>query len=218
MKKIIYTIMYLVLSILLIFSIKSNAASLDTIDVKTDKTTIHPGENVVLSIDFGKKLGSYTFDIAYDKNIFEYVTTNGGTANDTGTKVRVYYFDQTGGTSPRTNMTMTFKAKTEITTSNPTDFSVTAEGLANEDASVSYDDITTPIKNNIVVEPVKNEEESNQTQKPENKTEEQEKTQTTEKKEELPTSLPKTGYNQYAFTIAIIILLSVIYIKTNKKN
>lgn len=153
MKKIIYTIMYLVAIILMIFSIKSNAVSLDTINIKTDKQNVQPGENVVLSIEFGKNLGAYTFDIAYDKNIFEYVSTNGGTANDTGTKVRVYYFDSTGGSSPRTNMSITFKAKAGITTSNPTNFSITAEGMANEDASTNYDDISIPIVKDVVVEP-----------------------------------------------------------------
>ena len=36
--------------------------------------------------------------------------------------------------APRTNMSVTFKAKEGIITSNPTDLSVTAEGLANADA------------------------------------------------------------------------------------
>ena len=104
-------------------------------------------------IEFGQDLGAYTFDIAYDNNIFEYVSAEGGTANDTSTKVRVTFYDSSGGTNPRTNMSVTFRAKADITTSNPTEFSVTAEGLANADASVSYDDITIPIVKNVTVEP-----------------------------------------------------------------
>lgn len=50
-------------------------------------------------------------------------------------------------------MSATFKAKSDITTSNPTEFTVTAEGLANPDASVRFDDITTPIVKNFTVEP-----------------------------------------------------------------
>ena len=46
-----------------------------------------------------------------------------------------------------------FKAKADITTSNPTEFTVTAEGLANADASVTFDDITIPIVKNVTVEP-----------------------------------------------------------------
>lgn len=50
-------------------------------------------------------------------------------------------------------MSVTFKAKSELTSTNPTDFSVTAEGLANNDGSQEYDDITTPIKKSVTVEP-----------------------------------------------------------------
>ena len=50
-------------------------------------------------------------------------------------------------------MSAIFKAKADITTSNPTEFTVTAEGLANPDASVQFDDITTPIVKNLTVEP-----------------------------------------------------------------
>jgi len=49
-------------------------------------------------------------------------------------------------------MSVTFKAK-DVLTSNPTDFSITASGLSNPDASITYDDITTPIVKNTVVEP-----------------------------------------------------------------
>lgn len=76
-----------------------------------------------------------------------------GTANDTSDKVRVIYYDSTGGSNPRTNMSVTFRAKADITTSNPTEFTITAEGLANADASVTFDDITTPIVKNVTVEP-----------------------------------------------------------------
>ena len=86
--------------------------------------------------------------------MLEYVSVDGGTPNDNGTRVRVTFYDSTGGISPRTNMTITFKAKEGIITSNPTDLSVTAEGLANADASQEYDDIGVPIVKNIVVEPI----------------------------------------------------------------
>ena len=50
-------------------------------------------------------------------------------------------------------MSVTFRAKADITTSNPTEFTVTADGLSNADASVTYDDITIPIIKNVTVEP-----------------------------------------------------------------
>lgn len=152
MKKTVSTIAILLSIFMIMFSINVYAASLDTINITTTKTTVHPGENVTVDIEFGAELGAYTVDVAYDNNLFDYVSVEGGTANDDGTKVRTTFYDAAGGTNPRSNMSVTFKAK-EVATSNPTDFSITAEGLANPDASVTYDDITTPIVKNVVVEP-----------------------------------------------------------------
>ena len=56
-------------------------------------------------------------------------------------------------TNPKDTMSVKFRAKEGLQTSNPTDLSITAEGLANPDASIQYDDILVPIKKNIVVEP-----------------------------------------------------------------
>ena len=153
MKKILTTILMVLIIFMSIFIEKASAASLDSITAEVTKTTINPGDTVTLKIEFGKELGAYTFDIAYDNKLLEYVSCEGGTANDNQTKVRVTFYDSTGGTSPRSNMNITFKAKQGIITSNPTDLSITAEGLVNNDASEEYDDIVVPIVKNIVVEP-----------------------------------------------------------------
>ncbi len=153
MKKLISILTIILLVTLVTFSGRSFAASLDSINVETNKTTVRPGENVTLTIEFGTDLGAYTFDIAYDNNIFDYVSVDGGTPNDTKDKVRVVYHDSSGGTNPRTNMSIVFKAKEGITTSNPTELTVTGEGLSNADTSVTYDDITSPIVKNMTVEP-----------------------------------------------------------------
>lgn len=153
MKKIVSILTILAMFSLLIFSTSVNAASLDAIDIAPTKTKVKPGENVTLNVEFGEELGAYTVHVSYDNNIFEYVSAEGGTANDTGSKVIVTFHDTTGGTNPRSNMSVTFKAKDDITTSNPTELTTTLEGLSNPDASVTYDDITTPIVKNITVEP-----------------------------------------------------------------
>jgi hypothetical protein len=153
MKKIASFVIIFAICITFLLSVNCYAASLDTISVNLSKTNVKPGEEVSLTINFGEKLGAYTFDIAYDNNIFEYISVTGGTANDTSDKVRVTFYDSTGGTSPRENMSITFKAKEDLTTSNPTEFTVVGEGLANADASVSYDDIQVPLVKNVVVEP-----------------------------------------------------------------
>ena len=153
-KKILIFSIILLLS-LCTFQIKTYAASipLASINVTTSKDKIAPGEEVTVNIEFGTDLGAYTFDIAYDNNLFEYVRSEGGTENDDGSRVRVTFYDSTGGTSPRTNMSVIFKAKENLITTNPTEFFITGEGLANSDASQEYDDITTPIEKNITIEP-----------------------------------------------------------------
>ena len=78
---------------------------------------------------------------------------HGGTTSDKGNRVIVVYHDTTGGSKPRTSMNVKFKAKSNLKTSNPTEFLVTGNGLANADASVTYEDIKTPIVKNITVEP-----------------------------------------------------------------
>lgn len=156
MKKITTAILLIILLSCTLFvgKVQAQSTPLDSVTLDVNKETVHPGENVVLTINFGKDLGAYTFDIAYDNKLLEYVSAEGGTPNDNGTRVRVTFYDSTGGTSPRTFMKVTFKAKEGIITSNPTDLSVTAEGLANSDASEQYDDIGIPIVKNVVVEPV----------------------------------------------------------------
>ena len=154
MKKLfsIFTILILFFTIISVSSVTS-AATLNNVSAEVSKAKIAPGQEVNLTVSFGKDLGAYTVNAAYDDAIFEYVRSEGGTANDTGDKVILTYHDTTGGTNPRTNAVITFKAKAGLTTSNPTDFSVTLSGMANSDASETYDDITTPIIKDILVEP-----------------------------------------------------------------
>ena len=153
MKKFFKTIFVMSFILLGILVGKSNAAALDAIQINTNKEIVNPGSEIVLNINFGKPLGAYTFDINYDNNLLEFVSTDGGTENDNGTRVRIVYYDSSGRSNPKESMNVTFKAKEGIQTSNPTDFSITAEGLSNPDASESYDDITVPIKKSITVEP-----------------------------------------------------------------
>ena len=152
MKKILSIISLIMLS-LLIFSGNVFAVALNNVTTDTDKTTVRPGEEVKVTIDFGEQLGAYTVDVAYDNKIFDYVSADGGIANDTGDKVKVVFHDSTGGTNPSQRVSVIFRAKADLETSNPTEFSITAEGLSNPDASVTYDDITTPIVKNVTVAP-----------------------------------------------------------------
>lgn len=177
MKKIISIITFLILILTFIVAGNAYATIIDggeveldpevDMDVKVDKTTVAPGENVTLTVQFGEPLGTYTVKVAYDKNIFEYVSVDGGTANVLADKVNVVFHDATGGSAPRSTMSITFKAKENITTSNPTELTVTAEGLANANASETYEDILVPAVKNITVEP-KYEEYKIKLERPEN--------------------------------------------------
>jgi len=155
MKKIISILVILTIVFLFAFTLSSNAAPLDSLTINTSKATVHPGDTVNINLSFGQPLGAYTFEIDFDDNLFEYVTaTNVTTGSVSGDKVTAYFFDSTGGSNPNSDMTITFRAKTGITTSNPTNFAITATGLANNDGSVQLDDIVVPITKNIIVEPV----------------------------------------------------------------
>ena len=155
MKKIISILTILTLFLMLIFSNVSFGAALDTINIEASKQTVRPDEIVTLNVDFGKPLAAYTINASYDNNIFDYVEAQGGEANNTGNKVIVTFHDATGGSSQRDNMNIKFRAKADITTSNPTEITFTLNGLGSVEGgtTVSYDDITTPIVKNLTVEP-----------------------------------------------------------------
>lgn len=127
-----------------------NAVDLTTLEISTNKTLIKPNEEIELNIDFGESLISYNFNIAYDKNLVEFVSTDGGEITDIGTKVIVNYNDET---SPKRSMRLIFKGKNDIITSNPTNFAITADSLKKENETSYYDAISVSIIKNFVVEP-----------------------------------------------------------------
>lgn len=224
MKKAVSVVTILITAFVFAFSLNVYAASLGNVNVTTTKTTIKSGENVTLDIEFGEELGSYTFDIAYDSNLFEYVSSEGGTANDNGTRVRVYFFDETGGTNPRSNMSVTFKAKT-VDSTTTTNLSVTAEGLANPDASVTYDDITTAIVKDVTIESTEtttpdtnndNTNTDNDTNVDTDNNDKKEETNDTEA--DKPTKMPQTGNTIYIYAIPTIAILSVLYVTLKNRN
>ncbi len=154
MKKMVSIVAIFLVLFLLLFSLNVYAdEKLENVNVTVDKETVHPGETVKVNVDFGTDLGAYTVDVTYDSKLLEYVSFEGGTQNNNGSRVRVVFHDDTGGSNPRSSMSVTFRAKEEIITSNPTELKVTATGLAGPSASPNYEDITTPITKTIMVEP-----------------------------------------------------------------
>lgn len=150
MKKIKRLVIYAILSLILFWTTNCYALTLDTINITVNKTTIKPGSEIKLNVNFGTQLEAYTFDIAYDNKIFEFVSVDGGIADDVQDKVTVKFQDKD---NLRENMSIIFKAKDDITTSNPTEFTVVGKDLTGKDGNIIYDDITTPMVKNVLVEP-----------------------------------------------------------------
>jgi len=224
MKKFIAIIIFLVIAFVSVFLINVYAAALTGIDITTTKTIVKPGENVTVDIEFGEELGAYTFVVAYDTNAFEYVSAEGGTVNNTGSRVIVTFYDTTGGTNPRSNMSVTFKAK-NVTTSTSANFSITASGLSNPDASVTYDDITSAIVKTVSVQPqqtVTPDTDNNNTNQggTNNNTQTPNGNQNTtvDDENDEPTTMPQTGNMIYVYTVPAILILTVSYILLRKKK
>ncbi len=161
MRKIVSLITILLVLFLLTYSINSYAVSmieeLKTVQITIDKETVHPQETVTLNIAFGTDMGAYTAKVDYDANLLEYVSAEGGDANNTGEKVIVTYaYKQVQGQNPRNSMSITFKAKGEdvITTTNPTSLTVSLEGLANPNATIEYYLTTSQTIKELIVEPI----------------------------------------------------------------
>lgn len=154
MKKIfcIFTALILFFSIISITTI-SSAATLDTIDVDLSKEKVAPGEEVSVIVNFGQQMGSYTVTVNYDTDIFDYIGSESGADNSVdGEAIVTYHYVANGSESPRTSEKLTFKANSELTSSNPTDLTVTITGLANPDA-VSYQDPDDSYIKDVLVEP-----------------------------------------------------------------
>lgn len=165
MKKFVSIVAIFLVLFLLTYTINANAATLGptieqelkTVQITTDKETVHPNETVTLNIAFGTNLGAYTANVVYDANLLDYVSAEGGVANDTGEKVIVTYaYNQLQDPAPRNSMSITFKAKGEdvITATNPTSLRVSLDGLASPDATTVYYVATSETIKNISVEPV----------------------------------------------------------------
>lgn len=97
-------------------------------------------------------MGSYTLEVEYDENIFEYVSAIGGTGVDKGGVVEVAFYDEVGGSTSNAAVVL-FSAKEDIITTVPTNFSVTATNLQNSDLSETYDDILLPSIGEVIIEP-----------------------------------------------------------------
>lgn len=151
MKKTIICITILTILLMTIFTGSVYADTLDDFSVSVDKKLIHPSEQVILKVAFGKPLGSFTIKVDFDDDIFEYVSTENGTGSAEGDKVTVEYSELT---TTKDDTKITFKAKEGLKTSNPTNFTVTGTNLKSESGTTSYDDISSGKVETVTVEPI----------------------------------------------------------------
>ena len=132
MKRIILIISILILAL----CTKTSAASV-SLGVSSNKSTVNPGDTFTVTISLGGQMGAATVNLAFNNNLFDYVSATGGTVNNLGSTIRIVYFDATGGSSPISGISVTFRAKAIGTGS----FTASGNGFANADASDTYSPI-----------------------------------------------------------------------------
>jgi len=150
MKKIIVLTSIFMIIFISLFTVTSHAEEYVNITTSINKTIVHPGETITLTINFDKPLGAYVLDVLYDSNLVDFVSSSEGTPSVLINGVRIVYYSATVASS---GLTVTFRAIDGITTSNHTNFAVTATGLASLAVEI-YEDVVTPVNENFIVEPV----------------------------------------------------------------
>lgn len=153
MKKILIKLT-MIISIFLSIQVNSYALSLDDLNIEIDKEILHPKENVTISIDFGRLLSEFEINIAYDRNLFEYYSSDKDiNLNDNGDIVTLTY-PTLSTTTQISEIKVIFKTKENITSSNPTDFKITVQNMKDGLTAEMIDNPLLPIEKNVIVEPV----------------------------------------------------------------
>lgn len=153
MKKILIKLS-IIISIFLSIQLNSYALTLDDLNIEIDKEILHPKEEVTISINFGRILSKFEINIAYDKNLFEYYSSDKDiNLNDNGDIVTLTY-PTLSTTTQISGINVTFKTKDNITASNPTDFKITLQNMQDGLTSDVIENPLLPIEKSVIVEPV----------------------------------------------------------------
>lgn len=210
------------------------AATLDNFSISQSKSTLKPGEEVKFTVNFGAQIASYDMEFTYDNTKLEYVSVTGGQANNTGTKVLVSYYDPAGGNTPIESMSITFKAKSTITSATTDNVRIAISSLAGPDLA-SYEDIidtkTVTIQPETTITPPAEEPQTTNNENaggtstgtenalvPNEANETKETKEKAETKEETPKTLPKTGMNLYGVCFTLLGVLAVCYALVARKK
>lgn len=142
--------------ILFFISIQLNcsAATLENLDIEIDKNLVHPDENVTIKVDFGRILSEFEINIAYDKNLFQYYSSNKDINLYNNGDIITITYPTMSTTEPISEIEVTFKAIGNITTSNPTDLKITLQNMKDGLTNEAIENPLLPTEKKIVVEPI----------------------------------------------------------------
>lgn len=142
--------------ILFFISIQFNcfAATLENLDIEIDKKVVHPDENVTIKIDFGRILSEFEINIAYDKNLFQYYSSNKDINLYNNGDIITIIYPTMSTTEPISEIEVTFKANKSITTSNPTDLKITLQNMKDGLTNEIIENPLLPTEMKVVVEPI----------------------------------------------------------------
>ena len=150
------TLVKISIFVLLFISIQINcfASTLENLNIEIDKSVVHPKENVTLKINFGRILSEFEINIAYDKNLFEYYSSDKDiNLYDNGDIITLTY-PTISTTEPVSEIEVVFKAKEDITSSNPTDLKITLQNMKDGLTNEMIENPLLPTEKKIVVEPI----------------------------------------------------------------
>lgn len=156
MKKLLSVsiLLFFILEVTSFASLQTPITNLNSLNITLNKEIVHPNEEVVLNIDFGQKLSEFEIDVAYDKNLFEYISVdNDAIVNDNGDVLTISSPMMSSEISTLNKVNVTFKVKEEMIATNPTDFKITLENLKDENLK-DIANPNSPIEKNLIVEPI----------------------------------------------------------------
>lgn len=156
MKKLlsISIILLFILEVTSFATLQTPITNLNSLNITLNKEIVYPNEDIVLNIDFGQNLSEFEIDVAYDKNLFEYISVdNDAIVNDNGDILTISFPAMSSEISTLDKLNVTFKAEDDIVTTNPTDFKVTFENLKDENMR-DIANPNSPIEKELVVEPI----------------------------------------------------------------
>lgn len=156
MKNKILRAIFLVALFITSFTSYVNVSAYNT-SLSPSKTTVNPGDTFTIKINISgltNKLGSANYDLTFNNELFEYVSISSHNNNLVKNTLKIGYFDASGGSNSQDNgtfATVTFKAKSDITTDKTGTFTLKSSGTLDKDGnSISSTNSGTSVKVHVI--------------------------------------------------------------------